>query len=129
MRSRGTNGSIEGNIGGFAIRRAGLDIAAAFAFGLGTRTTPGLPAGQPVDGGVEVAGYKGIPGFNFFAALPPVGVTGVEDILFGGFGRGLLLRLFVGNTRGYLTGFFFSSVSESSGAGWVSSLSICAPCN
>jgi hypothetical protein len=114
---RGPDGSIESDIGCFAFSGAGLNVTPPLTFGLGTRTTPSLPAGQPVDGGVEIAGDKGIPGFYFFAALPPVGIAGVEDILLGWFGRSLLLGLLVGEARGYLTGFFFSSASASSGAG------------
>ncbi len=118
------NGGIEGNIGGFSFGRARLDVTAAFALGLGTRATPRLPAGEPVDGGVDAAGGKDLPGFYFITTLPPVGIAGVKDILFGGFGRGLLLRLFVRNFWLYVTGFFFSSASASSGAGWVSSVSM-----
>jgi hypothetical protein len=121
----GPNGGIKSDIGGFTISGTRLDVATTLTFGFGTRTTPRLPAGEPVDGGVDVSGNKCIPSFYFFSALPPVGVSGVEDILFGGFGRGLLLGRFVGDARGYLTGFFFtSSASESSGAGCVSSDSI-----
>jgi hypothetical protein len=124
---RSPDGGIEGDIGGFAIRWTGLDVAAALALGLGPRTTPGLPASEPVDGGVDITGCKYFPGFCFFAALPPIGIARIEDILPGGFRRGLLLRLLVCNAWSYLTGFFFSSASESCGAGWVSSDSILAP--
>ena len=84
-----------------------MDITAALAFGLSARTTPRLTARELVDGGVYVAGSKLFPGFYFFAALPPISITSVEDILLGRFGRGLLLGLFVGNLRFYVTGFFF----------------------
>ena len=125
--SRSPDGGIERDIGGFTICGARLDIAAAFALGLGTRTTPGLPASEPVDGGVDITGCKYFPGFCFFAALPPIGIARIEDILPSGFRRGLLLRLLVCNAWSYLTGFFFSSASESCGAGWVSSDSMLAP--
>jgi hypothetical protein len=45
----GTQGGIKGQVGNFAfLGDAGLDITAAFAFGAGTRTAPGLLAREPV---------------------------------------------------------------------------------
>jgi len=41
----GPNGGIESDIGGFTVSGPGLDITATLSFRLGTRTTPGLPAG------------------------------------------------------------------------------------
>jgi hypothetical protein len=82
VRSRSPNGSIESNIGGFPVSRARLDIASTLAFGFGTRTTPGLPAGEPVDGGVDIARDKSVPSFYFFTTFPPVGITGIKNILF-----------------------------------------------
>jgi len=117
MRGRSPDGSIESDIRGLTIGGAGLNVTAAFAFCLGARTTPRLAASEPVYGGVYIAGRKYFPGFCFFAAFPPVGITGIENILLRRFRRCFLLGLLVRNSGSYLTGFFFSSDFSSSGAG------------
>lgn len=70
-----------------------MNVAAAFAVGLGLGAPPRLLAGQLVELGVQSAGVELLFGSDFFAAFPPVGILRrVGNGLGAGFGRLIDIR-------------------------------------
>ena len=128
MGRGGADSGVECNIAGFSVGGSRLNVAAAFALRAGAGAAASPAAGEPVDGGIQLAGQEGFSGLDLFAPLPPIGVAGIEDILLGRFGRALRMAFFA-DLRFYATLFFFSPVSCSSDEGVVSSDSMLAPCN
>jgi hypothetical protein len=98
--------SIEGDIVRFAIGRASLDIAAALPFGIGARAAASAPAGQLVESRVELARVERLADFDFIAAVPPMGIAGIEDTLCRWALWALFPRCFF-NSRDLLYVFFF----------------------
>jgi len=60
-----------------------LDIAAAFAVGLGARTATAVIAHNLIQRGIQAARRESLANLDLLAPLPPIGIVLVEDI-FGG---------------------------------------------
>jgi len=89
MGSSGAQRGVKSQIANLIpFRKAGLDVPAALAIRLGSRTTTGLLAGQPVELSIKTPGGKLLGTCNLLAPLPPVGVVGR---LGNRLGAGLLL--------------------------------------
>src|SRR5690606_2999352 len=102
------------------------DVTAALALRAGARAAPSVPAGHLIQRIIQFAGDKGLADLNAFAALPPVGIPGIENVLLSGFCRWAARFLFQ-----YLylraAAFFFSPDGSWSDEGTGSPASICAP--
>jgi hypothetical protein len=73
MGRGGAQGSVEGQVGDTVFfGQAGLDVTAAFAFGLGDGAAASLAAGEAVELGIEAAGGEFGLGLDFLAAFPPL---------------------------------------------------------
>jgi hypothetical protein len=112
-RRGGAQGRVKSHVIGFAMGGLSLDVAAALALGAGAGTPPALLAGELVQRGIEFAGVELLPGLDFLAALPPVGVA----ILGGGLRLELRLagRLLGGDLlSAFAYGLLFFSAAGSS---------------
>ena len=110
VRCSGADGGIEGDVAGLSVGRARLDIASAFAFGVGARSAAGIFSGKFIERGVQSAGDKGLACADLLPAVPPVGIVGREHILPGWVRRALrLVRAFFRLFRLGPT-FFFSGI-------------------
>lgn len=89
MGSSGAQRGVESQIANLIpFRKAGLDVPAALAIRLGSRTAASLLAGQAVELSIKTPGGKLLGTCNFLPPLPPVGIMGrLGDRL----GAGLLL--------------------------------------
>jgi hypothetical protein len=76
------DGGVEGNVIGFAVGRAGLDVAPPLALGAGAAAASALPPGEFVDRGIEAfSDLELFPDPGLLAAFPPP---------FVGMGKGVL---------------------------------------
>jgi len=78
---------------GFPVRRAGLNVAAAFALGMRLRATSGVTTGDSIQRVCQLARGKSLPNLNFFPAFPPVRADGIEDLLLGRLGWAVRIRV------------------------------------
>jgi hypothetical protein len=92
MRGRGPEGGIKGDVVGFAMGRARLDVATALAVGARAGAAPAAAPADAVNGVIKLAGGKSFARTDFLPAVPPVGVQGLEDILLGRIRLALLGR-------------------------------------
>ena len=90
VRSGGAQRGVKGQVVRFAIRRARLDITPTLALGAGARAFAALAAGDAVDRVLDFARGEDLANLDFLAAFPPVGADGIEYLLLGWFGRGVL---------------------------------------
>ncbi|MCY4008949.1 MAG: hypothetical protein OXF22_04260 [Anaerolineaceae bacterium] len=123
-RSGGAESGIEGDVVGSFACRAGLDVTAALAVGMGAGTAASLAARQLVQRRIQAAGLEFTGGFDFLPPFPPVGVLGVLEYFlrcrFGAFQIGRFPFPFRSFTQGRT--FFLSSISPSPlSPGWASS--------
>ena len=89
MGSSGTQRGVKSQIANLiALRKARLNVPAALSIRLGSRTTTGLLASQPVKLSIKTPGSKLLGTCNLLSPLPPVGVVGR---LGNRLGTGLLL--------------------------------------
>jgi hypothetical protein len=80
-RCGGAHGGIECQVIGLARRGARLDIAPAFALGARARAAPGTTPDDFVERRIEAARIKNLTRLDLLAALPPVRIAVVENLL------------------------------------------------
>ena len=102
----GPQRGIKGDVVVPAVGGTCLNVTPTFALGARLRTSPGPLPCQLVEGGIQFARRKFRAGFDLFAALPPVGILVVENILRAGVGLAVI-RQFFAATIGYGLAFFF----------------------
>jgi len=90
------DGGVEGDVVGFAVGRAGLDVPSALALGAGAAAASALPPGELVDRGIEALGdLELLPDRGLLPAFPPPLVGMGKGVLSGwlrGAAGGILLR-------------------------------------
>ena len=98
MGGRGADGGIEGDVGGFAVGRPGLNVTSPLAIGTCLAATTALAARQLVEVGIKPPlDFELSAGFGLLAALPPVRGVVVLELR-------LLRQLLRGRFRGFLLG-------------------------
>lgn len=80
-RCRSTDGSIEGQVISLTVGRAGLDIAPAFAIGMGAGAPASSLTVQLVQVGIQVARPEGFSDLDFLSPIPPISIPYIKDAL------------------------------------------------
>ena len=66
------DGGVEGDVVGFAVGRAGLDVPSALALGAGAAAASALPPGELVDRSIQTLGdLELLPDLGLVTPLPP----------------------------------------------------------
>jgi hypothetical protein len=80
-RCGGAHSGIERQVIGFARRRARLHVAAALALGTRARTAPRTAAHDFIERRIQAARIENLARLDLLAALPPVRIAVVENLL------------------------------------------------
>ncbi len=124
MRRGGAQRGVEGDVVSAAVGGARLNVAAALALGLGAGAAPGALARQAVERRIQFARRKLGLAFDLLAALPPVGVLLVKDVLRGRFCLTEVRQLFIAAVAQGLAFFLAACSSLSALASEASSPSL-----
>ena len=98
-RCGGPQRGIEGQVIGFAARRAGLNVAPALAVSARPGTLAALFPGEFVEGRVELARIKFFAGPNLLPTFPPIAFLVIGDLLRLRFRLVVVRRFFSGFLR------------------------------
>jgi hypothetical protein len=94
VRRGGAQCSIESQIINLTPRRARLNVAAAFAFRVGMRTTTSFAASEFVERSIQAARGERLSHLDLFSPLPPTSIAGIENVLPGRINQSMVVRLF-----------------------------------
>ena len=95
VRRGGAQRGVKGDVVSAAVGGPRLDVAATLALGFGARATPGALARQAVERRIQLARCELGLAFDLLAALPPIGILLVKDVLRGRFCLTEVRQLFI----------------------------------